>query len=73
MRSPKPTPAQERHIIAVCQRVHTTAMAYQTALDDRANLMRKLRADGWTIIDLAMLAGISHQRMSKVVDGNAKP
>lgn len=73
MTSPKLSAIEERRIIKACERVRVTEDAHTEALDMRSTLLRNLRGQGWTVAALASLAGVSHQRMSKICDGNRAP
>ena len=72
-KKPDLTDERAQEIAQVIETCHKAAEMLQAACEARNSLFRQLRKEGWKVKHLAELAGVTPQRMSKILDPEVTP
>jgi anti-sigma factor RsiW len=67
------SPERAERIEQALQACRDTAERLQQLSEQRTRLFRELHAEGWKVKDLAEIAGVTPQRMSKVLNPIVTP
>lgn len=65
---PELDPATAQLVEHINTAIREATLLLRTLSEQRTVIFRQLRAEGWKVTELAELAGISPQRMSKILD-----